>query len=70
MLEYLGVEDKIKTDNPREDNFNNSRVHIRTETLRGKGFKVEHIDFYDLINFTDDRAGLVNKVKEKIGKTD
>jgi len=52
-----------------KDNLNNSRVHIRTETLRGKGYKVEHIDFYDLIHFSNDRAGLVNLIKEKIELT-
>lgn len=67
VVEYHGVSDFIKTDNPNEDKKLNLRNNFRRQIIEKSGVKYVTFNHHDMIQFKDDRAGLIKLIKEKVG---
>jgi hypothetical protein len=66
-IDYHGVNDFIKTDNTNEDRRLSLRNNLRKQIIEKSGVKYVTFNHHDMIQFKDDRAGLIKLIKERIG---
>jgi hypothetical protein len=67
VVEYHGVSDFVKTDNTNEDKRVSLKNNLRRQIIEKSGTKYVTFNHHDMIDYKEDRAGLIKLIKERIG---